>query len=260
MNIRIVLLASLAALVTCVAPTAKAGPRIDRQALVTRHNVSINEFDVENPLTVGNGEFAFTVDATGLQTFGDLFTNTIPLGTLSQWGWHSSPTTNGWSIEKFHFKEFAVNERMVGYADVPGNRHTPEINWLRSNPHRLHLGKIGLALTKADGGAAGTNDLSDIEQTLDLWRGEIVSRFMFDGELVAVRTICHPTRDMLAVRIESPLVKSGRVGIQIQFPYGTGSTLTADWSKPAAHQTSVSQPNSCEARFARTLDAARERG
>jgi hypothetical protein len=254
MNIRIVLPSFLAALTICAAPPAQAGSRIDRHALVTRHNITLREFDVENPLTVGNGEFAMTVDATGLQTFDDQFTNTIPLGTLSQWGWHTVPTTNDWSIEKFHFKEFNVNGRAVGYADVPGNRRTPEINWLRSNPHRLHLGKIGLALTKTDGRAAGTNDLTDLEQTLDLWRGEIVSRFKFDGEPVEVRTLCHPSRDLIAVRVESALVKCGRVGIQIHFPYGTGSTLTADWSKPDAHKTSVSQPSSCEARFARKLD------
>src|SRR6188508_1138411 len=126
---------------------AQAGTlKIDRYALVTRHDVVLNHFDAENPLSVGNGEFAFTVDATGLQTFPDAFTNTIPLGTLSQWGWHTTPTTNDWSIEKFQFKEFDVFGRKVGYADVPGNKKTPEINWLRSNPHRLHLGQIGFVL------------------------------------------------------------------------------------------------------------------
>jgi len=251
MNTRIVILASLVALVSW--PTI-AGARIDRHALVTRHNITLREFDTENPLTVGNGEFAFTVDATGLQTFDDQFTNTIPLGTLSQWGWHTVPTTNDWSIEKFHFKEFAVNERMVGYADVPGNRRTPEINWLRSNPHRLHLGRIGLLLRKAEGTRAVVEDLRSIEQTLDLWRGEIVSKFDFDGEPVVVRTVCHPTRDLVAVRVQSPLVKSGQLGVEVRFPYGTGSTVTADWTKPKAHETQLKLRGASGAQFQRTLD------
>ena len=58
--------------------------------------------------------------------------------------------------------------RKVGYADAPHNQRTPEIDWLRANPHRLHLGQIGFVLTKADGDAAQTNDLTDIEQTLEL--------------------------------------------------------------------------------------------
>ena len=46
---------------------------IDRHALVTRHDVVLTNFDTANPLSVGNGGFAFTVDATGLQTFLDAF-------------------------------------------------------------------------------------------------------------------------------------------------------------------------------------------
>src|ERR1051325_8969741 len=240
-----------------VATTALAdgsSGRIDRHALVTRHDVVLHQFDPENPLSVGNGEFAFTADATGLQTFPDAFTNTIPLGTLSQWSWHTIPNTNGWSFEKIPFTEFDVNGRKVGYADVPGNKRTPEINWLRSNPHRLHLGQIGFVLKKADGSTAQTNDLSDMEQKLDLWDGVLTSHYKLDGDPVEVETVCHPTRNMIAVRVKSALLKTGRLGIQIHFPYGTGSTLTADWSKPDAHETKLMMKGKTAAVFARKLD------
>ena len=82
--------------------SSQAAP-IDRQALVTRHNVALHQFDADNPLSVGNGAFAFTVDATGLQTFPEVFTHTTPLGTLSDWGWHTSPNPNNWSIDTFQF-------------------------------------------------------------------------------------------------------------------------------------------------------------
>ena len=155
---------------------------IDRHALVTRHDVQLHQFDVNNPLSVGNGEFCFTVDATGLQTFPEAFAETTPLGTLSDWGWHTIPNTNGWSIDAFQFKEFPdLNGRPVPYCDAPGNNKTPESQWLRANPHRLHLGQIGFVLKHADGSPAQTNDLTDISQTLDLWNGEITSFFKFDG-------------------------------------------------------------------------------
>src|SRR5262245_13071017 len=134
---------ALAAVCGCVflaIQSPGAEPAIDRRALVGRNNPVVRAFDNRNPLSVGNGEFAFTADATGLQTFADAFTNTTPLGTLSQWGWHSFPNPKGWSNETFHFKEYDVFGRKVGYNDVPGNQRTPEINWLRGNPHRLHLG------------------------------------------------------------------------------------------------------------------------
>lgn len=236
------------------AATEPAGGSIDRQALVTRHNPVLRRFDPENPLSVGNGEFAFTADATGLQTFADAFTNTIPLGTLSHWGWHTFPNPGGWSIEKFHFTEFESHGRKVGYADVPHNQRTPEINWLRGNPHRLHLGRIGLVLTKADGRAASTNDLGNLEQTLDLWNGALVSRFQLEGQPVQVQTVCHPERDLLAVRVVSRLLKNGRVAIELHFPYGTGATVTADWGKPEAHTTKLSRPDPNTALFTRRLD------
>jgi hypothetical protein len=237
-----------------LAGAATAAP-IDRHALVTRHNVVVNQFDANNPLTVGNGEFAFTMDATGLQTFPEAFEQTIPLGTLSDWGWHTFPNPNGWTIDTFAFKEFSdLNGRKVPYADVPGNVQTPEIKWLRANPHRLHLGQIGFVLKHADGSPARTNDLTDILQKLDLWNGEIISHFKFDGEPVEVETVCDPKLDAIAVRVESPLLKSQRLAIQIHFPYGTGEPKTADWTKPDAHETIFAQDKMNIGHFTRKLD------
>ena len=230
-------------------------PPIDRHALVTRHTVELTGLDPESPLTVGNGEFAFTVDATGLQTFSELYEKTIPLGTLSQWGWHTFPNPQNWHADRFGFTEFDSHGRKVGYADIPGER-TPEIEWLRANPHRLHLGRIGFRLTRADGSRALPADISDVRQTLDLWNGIITSRFRFDGELVEVETLCHPTLDAISVRVASPLVGAGRLAIEIRFPYGTGQVVTADWTKPDAHTTVLTQPRDGEAQFARRLDGA----
>lgn len=235
--------------------TSAADAPIDRHALVTRHNPVHRKLDVEAPLSVGNGEFAFTADITGLQTFAEAYEQTIPLGTLSQWGWHTWPNPEGWTIEKFHFKEFESHGREVGYADIPGDQRTPEINWLRSNPHRLHLGRIGFRLTRADGKEATATDLTDVEQTLDMWTGVLVSHFKLDGQAVEVQTVCHPERDLLAVRVSSPLVRLGRIQIQLHFPYGTGQTTAADWTKPEAHKTVLTPRGDNAAEFTRTLDA-----
>ncbi len=137
---------------------------------------------------------------------------------------------------------------------MPHNVQTPEIKWLRANPHRLHLGQIGFVLKHADGSPATTNDLKDIRQRLDLWNGELSSHFQFDGEPVDVETVCDPKLDAVAVHVKSPLVKSGRLAIQIHFPYGTGETMTADWSQPDAHETVFSQDKNNTGHFARKLD------
>jgi hypothetical protein len=243
---------SFAFLLGIAARVASAQP-IDRHALVTRHIPVLREFDIESPLSVGNGQFAFTADVTGLQTFPDAFERTIPLGTLSHWGWHTAPNPNQWSIDRFKYTEFESGGRKIGYADIRSDRRA-ETEWLRSNPHRLHLGRIGFRLTRKDGTRANASDLTDFEQTLDLWNGVLVSKFQLEGQPVEVETICHPALDLVAVHVNSPLVAKNQLAIELRFPYGTGETATADWKRPDAHETKLvgNVPNS--ARFARRLD------
>jgi hypothetical protein len=238
-----------------VAPSAGAADSIDRHALVVRHNPVLHALDPESPLSVGNGEFAFTADTTGLQTFTGPYEATIPLATLSQWGWHTAPNPKGWSMDSFHYTNAPSHGRSVGYADIPNDVRTPEIEWLRANPHRLHLGRVGFRLRKADGSEARPSDLTGIEQTLDLWSGVLDSRFVLEGEPVHVETIVHPGRDVLAVRVTSSLVGQGRIGIELLFPYGTGGPTAADWTRPQAHDTRVCGQGPGGATFARRLDA-----
>src|SRR5262245_49052106 len=69
----------------------RTGGRIDRAALVARHNPVMRKLDPLAPLSLGNGEFAFTADITGLQTFPDEYKEAMPLCAMAQWGWHTTP-------------------------------------------------------------------------------------------------------------------------------------------------------------------------
>jgi len=70
------------------------------------------------------------VDATGLQTVSRGFENHT-VGTLSDWGWHTIPNTTAGNIEIIFNSRNTLtsNGRQVPYADVPGNKQTPEIKW-----------------------------------------------------------------------------------------------------------------------------------
>ncbi len=217
---------------------ADDGP-IDRQALVTRHNVVLDKPDPLNPLTVGNGEFAFTADITGLQTFPQYHRQGMSLGTHSQWGWHSLPNPDGYTLADV-LREYSVGGRQVPYAsgEAASGGYSPAGMWLRANPHRLHLGQIGLHMVKSDGSPVAIEDLANTHQTLDLWTGLLTSRFEVEGQPVGVLTVCHPTRDVLAVRVESPLLEQGRLSLRLQFPYGsTEWGNAADWEHPERHST-----------------------
>ncbi len=222
--------------VVAMADNQTANPKaIDRQALVARHQVVITAPDPMSALSVGNGEFAFTVDVTGLQTFPAYYQAGIQLGTQSQWGWDSAPNP-----ERFVFEDvlspYESHGRQVVYADGQGKlRHALNPDrarkanaWLRENPHRLQLGRLGLMLRKADGGAVKLSELNNIKQTLDLWSGAIDSRFECDGQPVRVSTVVHPERDCLAVRIESPLLKDGRAGAELVFAHAAKPLIVSD--------------------------------
>ena len=227
-------------------PCFSAAQSIDRRALVRRHNPVLTSFDPRSPLSVGNGELAFTTDVTGLQTFPELCEREVPLCTQSQWGWHSFPAPKNMELR---LTPYDTRGRQVGYA-TSSTGQEEAYNWLRQNPHRLHLGRIGLQL------AARPEDLTGIRQELDLWTGILHSKFRVEGEEVRVETACHPALDTLAVRIRSPLLESKRLAVVFEFPYGSPQMNAADWTRPEAHRSVfVRQPRSAEIR--RELDADR---
>jgi hypothetical protein len=223
-----------------LAGAASVAAPIDRHALVTRHNPTLTQVDPASPFMVGNGSIAFTADITGLQTFQDQYSPLVPLMTQAQWAWHSFPNPDGYKIE----------DALVPLKVRNGTRKYPAllnwdqaqsgaIKWLRENPHRFNLGRVGLHLARADGAAATFADLDKTRQQLDLWNGRLTSRFMFDGAPVEIETSVHPHRDILIVKLRTALLSEGRVGVDLKFP-GVGTKLNpdpSDWSNPDKHFT-----------------------
>lgn len=207
--------------------------KIDRENLVRRHNVIITKADPLSSLTVGNGSFAFTTDITGLQTFPEYYQQGVSLGTESEWGWHSFIDTAGYKREEA-IRNYHINGRDIGYT-VQWNspeRNKEATNWFRQNPHRLQLGNLGFELIKKDGSPAAINDIKDIKQELNLWTGEIKSHFTLEGIPVDVSTFCHGWRDVISVKVKSPLTREQRIKVKLVFPYPT-----AEWTDEGTNYT-----------------------
>lgn len=213
--------------------------------MVGRHDPRVQRHEPRWPLQVGNGEFAVTVDVTGLQTFPAAHPHgsrhgepdgTL-LGTMSQWGWHAVPPPRPYDLAETLSDYRTADGRTVGYPDYTEGEAGPDGDpgsdaerWLRNNPHRLQLARIGFVI---DG---TVDDLTDVDQHLDLWRGRLTSRFTRPGAApTAVTTVVHPDRDLLAVEA------SGDVpAIRLAFPYGSTSwSHAADWDSPDAHHTEL---------------------
>ena len=228
------------------AATSRTGS-IDRRAVVRRHNPRNTTLEHFTALTVGNGEFAFTADVTGLQTFTDAYESTFPLCTTAHWAWHTTPAPPDVRPADFRYKNFDTYGRPVPYA-TDKTAQEPLFNWLRENPHRVHLGRIAFELP--------SEEISKAEQSLDLWSGLLSSGFEVAGQPVEVETCCHPAVDLLAVRVRSPLVRDGRLRVAIAFPYPSPQRPMADWNVPQRHQTQLTASDR-RAQIARVIDDAR---
>lgn len=246
--------------------------KIDRRALVSRHDVVLTAPDAQIPLTVGNGDFGCTVDITGMQTFTAFHDPTVAgerlvtdTCTQTTRGWHEMPNPHGYGLEDA-LTPYPTARGEVDYPDqfdmwtMFGQAPSPELaagTWLHVNPQRLDLGRTGLVL-RSDVDAepeADPSALTDVQQRLDLWSGTIHSSFEYLGEPVSVTTAAHPDRAQVAFRIASPLLASGRAGVRLAFPYASdGFARAADWTAPDRHQTVV-EAKEGGARIVRTLDA-----
>lgn len=209
---------------------------IDRKALVARNNPVVTHVDTLASLSVGNGGFAFTTDVTGLQTFPEYYKNGVPLGTQSEWGWHSFDNPEQYRIEEsYQLYDFGHGHREL-YATQPKSGRAKEAaDWYRANPHRLHLGCIGLEIE-----GLKPSDIQKPRQTLDMWTGQIRSQFSIANAQFKVTTVCHPERDMVSGQVQRPTGK-GTWAINLRFPYPTGghSDDACDWNADNKHQTQL---------------------
>ena len=228
---------------------------IDRKALVRRHNPVLRGIDAESPLTVGNGEFAFTADVTGLQTLYDEY-SVFPLCTMSQWGWawHTEPAPNAsgrYSPRDVEPTRYEYAGRRFEYAAecYPGSEDA--YNWLRHNPHRLNLARIALLW---DGREIPGADLSGIRQELDLYTGALDSEFTLYGHRIRIRTVCAHSADVLGVSADVPEPARERLSIRFSFPYGSRRKNASDWQNAGRHTTNLLDDGQGGRLYERILD------
>ena len=223
---------------------AVAAP-LDRHALVARHNIEWNDLRGQVPL--GNGEFCFNADATGLQSFGG--------NTLSHWAWHSAPLPSGCTSLDIPATGTVEQGRIIGPMVKAAERG--DLNgWMFRNPHPMNLGR--LRLIRGTGAELRPNDLAKIRRHYDLWTGLHVSRFAVDGQPVTVETCVHPALDLVTVRAESPLLRDAKLVLSLDFPYPSIDNKlpwTGDWNRPGAHASDLA-PRTGETRadIRRTAD------
>ena len=267
------------------------GGSIDRRALVARHTATItcatlrdDECSGLNFQTLGNGNFAFSADVTGLQTFNRSIAVPrqwphqaaldCPVNTMSNWGWHTAPVeksgTPHANVSAWQDQEISSYGHRSAYptgcggpfegdaASCPAGQRQSAYSYLRANPHRLNLGRLFLASgTTADLGSA----ITDVSQSLDMWSGSLSSNFSLGQHTVQITTAVG-TEDAVAVRVRSELLSRG-LHLRLAFPYGSEEFAGdgADWDRPDDHASTLSVSpapgGGVHARIKRQLDGDR---
>jgi hypothetical protein len=105
--------------------------------------------------------------------------------------------------------------RNISY-DLPDPDLPLVSQWLIANPNRINLGRIGLKYQSYTLSAA---DIAEPVQELDLWNGFITSVFKVDGRDVKVVTQSDFESDAVTFDIESDLISSGDLQVELDFPY-----------------------------------------
>ncbi|MER6960108.1 hypothetical protein [Streptomyces sp. NPDC000618] len=247
---------------------------IDRESLVGRHAVEITRPDPSHVLTVGNGDFAYTADITGMQTFVAYHDQSaafaeqrlaVTNATMSNWGWHSMPNPDGFVLDDA-MSTYDTARGPVQYPDkfdmasMMNGEPAEEFRagaWLHTNPQRIDLGRIGLLLRTAPGAEPETcpEALANPRQRLDLWSGTLTSSFEYAGQEVRVTTVADPHHARVAFRIESKLIASGLAGVVLRFPYASdGFFQTSDWASPDRHESVLECAGERTALIRRVLD------
>ncbi|GIK07145.1 hypothetical protein Aspvir_002800 [Aspergillus viridinutans] len=211
--------------------------RINRREVVRRFNPVRTNLSSTTPIQVGNGNFAFGADITGLQTI-------LPYNILSSWSWvnDSLPTEPGQDDPSdFTGLDWWTHGRLVNY-DMPNPAEAALLTWLRANPHRGNLGRIGRLY---NGKNISLADLSNMSQNLDLYTGRLTSEFFLGGERVVVQTVGSPSSDEVAVRIDSQLLQNGSLSVFFYYPLTTRAAsfqapFVGDWNAVSNHTTKLS--------------------
>ena len=221
---------------------AEPNSPIDRHALVSRHDIDWPSLDGEIPL--GNGNFAFNADGTGLETVGG--------NTMCHWCWHSFPLPAG--VTPNDIKPWATPNH--GRLKLPLTTREPEpiYDWVRLNPQPLNLGRIGFI--NAAGERLSATDIKVDSRHLELWTGLLTSHFTYLGQPVAVQTCVDPKSDTVAVAVESPLLRDGQLQVKLDFPAPAQAVgaWVGDYSQAAGHQTTVVRQTQHEFQLQRTID------
>lgn len=179
------------------------------KTIVEQFNIHYKGLEMNEPLSVGNGNLAVTVDGLGTQTFYQEYQQ-IPLVSMSHTCWITNP-----NIPQIEAKCYQAHGHKVRYFTDSTNQEE-DYKALRSYPYQFHFFLYQLFYKDH---LLEAKDVKDVDQELNIYDGILTSTFSFQER--KIQTICKVDEKKQVFRFEIKHAKN--LHIRIYFPKSSSS-------------------------------------
>lgn len=155
---------------------------------IIKYNLKFNHIDSKNPVTIGNGDFAITLDQTGTQSLYEIYKD-IPLSTMLNKNWFYK--------DKKDIKPSYVDGKAYMLFNLDND---PNYQTNRQYPFKYSFMQI---LLYDDDKLIDINNIKDVKQELDLYKGIVTSSFNYKEKINKTISFIYQDHDEFNFKLQS---------------------------------------------------------
>lgn len=155
---------------------------------IIKYNLKFNHIDSKNPVTIGNGDFAITLDQTGTQSIYETYKD-IPLSTMSNKNWFYK--------DKKNIKPSYVDGKAYMLFNLDND---PNYQTNRQYPFKYSFMQI---LLYDNDKLIDINNIKDVKQELDLYKGIVTSSFNYKEKINKTISFIYQDHDEFNFKLQS---------------------------------------------------------
>lgn len=155
---------------------------------IIKYNLKFNHIDSKNPVTIGNGDFAITLDQTGTQSLYEIYKD-IPLSTMSNKNWFYK--------DKKNIKPSYVDGKAYMLFNLDND---PNYQTNRQYPFKYSFMQI---LLYDNDKLIDINNIKDVKQELDLYKGIVTSSFNYKEKINKTISFIYQDHDEFNFKLQS---------------------------------------------------------
>lgn len=155
---------------------------------IIKYNLKFNHIDSKNPVTIGNGDFAITLDQTGTQSLYETYKD-IPLSAMSNKNWFYK--------DKKNIKPSYVDGKAYMLFNLDNDP-----NYLTNRQYPFKYSFMQILLYDNDK-LIDINNINDVKQELDLYKGIVTSSFNYKEKINKTISFIYQDHDEFNFKLQS---------------------------------------------------------